>query len=169
MVTSIPSYQDPDNATGAMCHFSLDMIDALKKFNDDNPDNKLDLRVGINTGPVVAGVVGTSRFLYDLWGDAVNVASRMESTGIPSRVQVTKSVVDSIDSGSFVLESRGEVKVKGKGMIETFFLEERIQSRDKYLVQDIVDMKDLSRATQPQPKFSVRVSAAEARTIFRTL
>ena len=75
MVTSIPSYQNPENAAAAMCHFSLDMIAALKQFNVEHPANKLDLRVGINTGPVVAGVVGTSRFLYDLWGDAVNVVS----------------------------------------------------------------------------------------------
>ena len=66
MVTSIPSYQDPEKAAAAMCHFSLDMIDALKEFNIDHPENKLDLRVGINTGHVVAGVVGTSRFVRSL-------------------------------------------------------------------------------------------------------
>lgn len=65
MVTSIPSYQDPDKAAAAMCHFALDMIDALKEFNVDHPENKLDLRVGINTGHVVAGVVGTSRFVCE--------------------------------------------------------------------------------------------------------
>ena len=63
MVTSIPSYQDPDKAASAMCHFALDMIDALKEFNVEHPEHKLDLRVGINTGHVVAGVVGTSRFV----------------------------------------------------------------------------------------------------------
>ena len=59
MVTSIPSYLDDNQAAAAMCHFALDMIKALNDFNVANPGNKLDLRVGINTGPVVAGVVGT--------------------------------------------------------------------------------------------------------------
>ena len=69
MVTTIPSYQDPDNAAAAMCHFALDMIDALNEYNRENPENKLDLRVGINTGSVVAGVVGTSRFvsIFHFW------------------------------------------------------------------------------------------------------
>lgn len=128
MVTSIPSPHDPDSACCAMCHFALDMIDALHDFNGDTA-HKLDLRVGINAGPVVAGVVGTSRFLYDLWGDSVNLASRMESTGLPSRVQVTQSVVDAVGEGEFEFEDRGEVLVKGKGMIHTFFLEQRLKSR----------------------------------------
>lgn len=131
-VTSIPSYQEPERASAAMCHFSLDMIAALKEFNKDNPDQKLDLRVGINTGPVVAGIVGTSRFLYDLWGDSVNVASRMESTGVPSRVQITQSVVDDVTQGEFEIESRGEIQCKGKGLVSTFFLNSRLQPNDKY-------------------------------------
>lgn len=148
MVTSIPSYRNPEDAAGAMCHFSLDMVQALKQFNTENPANNLDLRVGINTGSVVAGVVGTSRFLYDLWGDAVNVASRMESTGIPSRVQVTKSVLDSIEKDAFVVESRGQIQVKGKGLIEAFLLEKRLQPRDKYLAPRVIDVQDL----EPTPE-----------------
>jgi len=83
-------------------------------------------RVGINTGPVVAGVVGTKRFLYDIWGDAVNLASRMESTGVPGRIQVTKSVIEGVPEGAFKFEARGEVEVKGKGRMETFFLTEKL-------------------------------------------
>ncbi|CAB9501928.1 Receptor-type guanylate cyclase gcy [Seminavis robusta] len=135
MVTSIPSYHnDPDHAAAAMCHFSLDMIDALNEFNGDNPTNKLDLRVGINTGPVVAGVVGTSRFLYDLWGDSVNLASRMESTGMPSRVQVTRTVVECVSKEDFEFESRGKVKCKGKGLVEAFFLEKRVGKKSNFYV-----------------------------------
>jgi len=78
-------------------------------------------RVGINCGPVVAGVIGTKKFIYDIWGDTVNVASRMESTGIPGRVQVTAAVEERL-RGRFPLEPRGLVDVKGKGRIPTWFL-----------------------------------------------
>ena len=78
-------------------------------------------RVGIHCGPVVAGVIGTKKFIYDIWGDTVNLASRMESTGIPGRVQVTAAVEERL-RGRFPLEPRGLVDVKGKGRIPTWFL-----------------------------------------------
>ena len=78
-------------------------------------------RIGINCGPVVAGVIGTKKFIYDIWGDTVNVASRMESTGVPGRVQVTGGVEERL-RGRFGLEPRGLVEVKGKGSIPTWFL-----------------------------------------------
>jgi len=78
-------------------------------------------RVGINCGPVVAGVIGTKKFIYDIWGDTVNLASRMESTGIPGRVQVTAAVEERL-RGRFPLAPRGLVEVKGKGKIPTWFL-----------------------------------------------
>jgi class 3 adenylate cyclase len=84
-------------------------------------DLNLQLRIGINSGPVVAGVIGRKRFLYDLWGDAVNTASRMESAGTPGRIQVTRATHDLIED-EFVLEPRGKVAVKGKGEIETWYL-----------------------------------------------
>jgi class 3 adenylate cyclase len=80
-------------------------------------------RVGIHCGPVVAGVIGTKKFIYDIWGDTVNVASRMESTGVPGRVQVTAAVEERL-RGRFVLEPRGLVDVKGKGQLPTWFLAE---------------------------------------------
>lgn len=79
------------------------------------------LRVGINTGPVVAGVIGKSKYIYDLWGDTVNLASRMESGGIPDSVQVTRPVYDKLKD-QFVFESRGEIEVKGKGNVEAWVL-----------------------------------------------
>jgi len=81
----------------------------------------LNIRIGINTGPVVAGVIGLKRFLYDLWGDAVNVASRMESHAEAGTIQVSASTAQLLRA-QFVLESRGTIDVKGKGPMETFVL-----------------------------------------------
>jgi class 3 adenylate cyclase len=79
------------------------------------------LRVGINSGPVVAGVIGKSKYIYDLWGDTVNLASRMESGGIPDGIQVTRSVYEKLKD-EFVFESRGKIEVKGKGSVEAWLL-----------------------------------------------
>jgi class 3 adenylate cyclase len=79
------------------------------------------IRVGINTGPVVAGVIGESKYIYDLWGDTVNLASRMESGGLPDMIQVTRAVYEKL-SGEFAFESRGAIEVKGKGQVEAWLL-----------------------------------------------
>ena len=79
------------------------------------------LRVGINSGPVVAGVIGKSKYIYDLWGDTVNLASRMESGGMPDTIQVTRPVYEKLKD-EFVFESRGSIEVKGKGSVEAWLL-----------------------------------------------
>lgn len=81
----------------------------------------IQFRVGIHCGPVVAGVIGTHKFIYDIWGDTVNIASRMESTGVPRRIQVTADVEARL-RGRFAFEARGLVDVRGKGLMPTFFL-----------------------------------------------
>lgn len=131
MVTSVPAVEHEENECSRVCHFALDMMEAIIFYNEVNPGEKLSMRVGINAGPVVAGVVGTKRFLYDLWGDAVNTASRMESTGVPGKIQVTKDIVDLVGD-CFNFESRGLVHVKGKGEMETSFLTGRKSRRSDF-------------------------------------
>jgi adenylate cyclase len=109
----------PDHAR-ALALVALDMLDAMK-VHDELAGLGLELRIGINSGPVVAGVIGRKRFLYDLWGDAVNTASRMESHGAPGRIQITRSTYDLL-AGEFECESRGTILVKGKGEIEAWYL-----------------------------------------------
>ena len=79
------------------------------------------LRVGINSGPVVAGVIGKSKYIYDLWGDTVNLASRMEAGGMPDTIQVTRPVYEKLKD-EFVFEPRGAIEVKGKGSVEAWLL-----------------------------------------------
>ena len=89
------------------------MLDAAAALRDPNGHN-VAIRIGIASGPVVAGVVGTKKFFYDVWGDAVNVASRMELTGVPGRIQVSPETYDEVKH-EFAFESRGPIDVKGKG------------------------------------------------------
>lgn len=104
-------------AAAAMALAMLDM--AHRHF--DPSGAKLELRIGIDCGPVVAGVIGLHKFVYDVWGDTVNTASRMESHGAPGRIQVTPRVYERL-RGSFQFEPRGVVDVKGKGPMSTYFL-----------------------------------------------
>ncbi len=105
----------PDHAR-ALVLMALDMVEAMRTSHEVGHLG-LELRVGINSGPVVAGVIGTKRFLYDLWGDAVNTASRMESHGTPGRVQITRATYELI-ADEFECEPRGTIEVKGKGEME---------------------------------------------------
>jgi class 3 adenylate cyclase len=79
------------------------------------------LRIGVNCGPVVAGVIGKSKYIYDLWGDTVNLASRMESVGVPDSIQVTRAVYEKLKD-EYVFEPRGAIEVKGKGQVEAWLL-----------------------------------------------
>jgi class 3 adenylate cyclase len=109
----------PDHAT-ALASLALDMVEATRSTGEVG-DLGLELRIGINSGPVVAGVIGRKRFLYDLWGNAVNLASRMESHGTPGQIQVTEATYELIKA-DFDLRPRGTVNVKGKGDMQTWYL-----------------------------------------------
>src|SRR5690606_17311919 len=81
----------------------------------------LQLRIGIHTGPVIAGIIGTHRFIYDVWGDTVNTASRMESHGLPGEINVTEAVYERLRD-RYVFESRGTVQLTGKGPMRAYLL-----------------------------------------------
>src|SRR5689334_18140006 len=103
----------------ALASMALDMLEAMRS-HDEIAHLGLELRIGINSGPVVAGVIGRKRFLYDLWGDAVNTASRMESYGTPGRIQITRATCELL-SDEFECEPRGTIEVKGKGELEAWY------------------------------------------------
>jgi adenylate cyclase len=118
VVSGVPTPR-PDHIE-AIADLALDLSRAVAELRD--PRGKpVPLRMGIAAGPVVAGVVGARRFFYDVWGDAVNVASRMESTDVVGRIQVPENVFERLRH-RFVLEERGEVEVKGKGVMRTWFV-----------------------------------------------
>ncbi|MEZ2320531.1 MAG: adenylate/guanylate cyclase domain-containing protein [Microcoleus sp.] len=109
----------PDHAE-AIANMALDMQEAIADFKTDRGE-PFQIRIGINTGPVVAGVIGTKKFSYDLWGDTVNVASRMESQGLPGCIQVTTAVYQQLKN-DYVFEERGSISVKGKGETIAYLL-----------------------------------------------
>ncbi len=104
----------------ALAAMALEMLDLVTRHRRDD-GAVIELRIGINSGPVVAGVIGRRKFIYDLWGDAVNTASRMESHGTAGQVQIAEGAYELLKD-DFVCQPRGLVEVKGKGAIRTWYL-----------------------------------------------
>ncbi len=121
VVSGVPACR-ADHAE-ALAQLALNMLKVARDLRDPHGD-RVPLRIGIASGPVVAGVVGTRKFFYDIWGDAVNVASRMESTGIPDKIQVSQEAYARLKDG-FLFEARGLIDVRGKGKMPTWFLSGR--------------------------------------------
>lgn len=106
---------------GTMVEFAVALGSKLDVINKHSFNN-FRLRVGLNHGPVVAGVIGAQKPQYDIWGNTVNVASRMESTGVLGKIQVTEETAQALQSLGYTCCIRGIIKVKGKGQLRTYFL-----------------------------------------------
>ncbi|MBK9249558.1 MAG: adenylate/guanylate cyclase domain-containing protein [Ignavibacteria bacterium] len=113
----------------AMAYFALEMMEAMKEFRSISTGEEIQLRIGIHSGEVVAGVIGKKKFAYDLWGDAVNTASRMESHGEAGKIHVSEEFMRALSLSSptspmsLHFQERGDMDIKGKGMMKTYFLE----------------------------------------------
>lgn len=107
-----------------LIEFGLEMMNVVHRFNEHMLGFQFVLRIGYNTGPVTAGVIGTTKLLYDIWGDTVNLASRMDTTGVPFKIQVSEATKDKL-SEFFTFSFRGTIPVKGKGFVTTYLLEGR--------------------------------------------
>ncbi|XP_066431415.1 adenylate cyclase type 5 [Eleutherodactylus coqui] len=107
----------------ALADYAMRLMDQMKYINEHSFNN-FQMKIGLNIGPVVAGVIGARKPQYDIWGNTVNVASRMDSTGVPERIQVTADLQQVLAACNYSLECRGVVKVKGKGEMTTYFLNE---------------------------------------------
>ncbi|EFC40474.1 predicted protein [Naegleria gruberi] len=127
-VGGLHNYPQSDHPERSL-RFSIDTLSVIHKYNEEN-NKKVNIRIGLNTGSVIAGVLGKKKFAYDLWGDTINFASRMESTSLPGRIHISRSTYERVYDLGMEFEER-MVEVKGKGLCKTYLL------KDKYHVNPI--------------------------------
>lgn len=120
MAASGLTQEKENEGASKMIRFAQGLLNDVRLFNETSPI-KLQIRLGINSGALVAGVIGKTKFIYDIWGDTVNVASRMESTGLPMKIHVTETT-KAQTSDLFQYSENTEIDVKGKGMMKTYYL-----------------------------------------------
>uniref|UniRef100_A0A8C3A697 adenylate cyclase n=1 Tax=Cyclopterus lumpus TaxID=8103 RepID=A0A8C3A697_CYCLU len=146
--------------------FAIDMFDVLDAINYQSY-NDFVLRVGINVGPVVAGVIGARRPQYDIWGNTVNVASRMDSTGVQGKIQVTEDV-HRLMADYYDFVCRGQVSVKGKGQMLTYFLEGRRKGSRLSQIQHQSSNAERRFSAFTQGSVCTRLSPAPTVTTYAT-
>lgn len=148
----------------ALFDFALEMMGVVDDFNKNMLGFKFKLRIGFNHGPLTAGVIGTTKLLYDIWGDTVNIASRMDSTGMEYRIQVSEESHCVLSRMNYAFDYRGTVNVKGKGQMRTYLYpklnESRTGSTQNLELQGQVDESNTTETSAPlNPKTSPIVAS----------